>query len=667
MHPTCLKTFILAYTSNPQGNEFGWAFGRDSPIADNQIKSIVEKEIENLDADQMIHSISSLIAKLRATAIENINASLSGQDCDYQRNQSQVMDIYGLLSDCDKVKIDYELEELERQTRINESTYACDQRGLRGAVVIAGNESAALLADKIYQALYTRADMYNRLCKKFFVFVYSVDRQELRMRVGLDSPIAAEEMKAIAEDQIKHVGSVYQFLHAIGSMISNIRIGALDNMIKRKSDQHCRYQPIKVHIIDPYGLLSDCQKSQIYDTLTELQQQTIRNQSSDACDHAGLTGILIVAKNESAPDVAQEYYKYMYRNSSKLAPHLNCRNSLILAYSYETHDFGLFVGTDSPLNSNEIKPILDQTIRNGSADQWIDVISSLVLSIQAATVKKLSTKDSVEKFAVYFDYFYQIALKIGLLGNVLCIVAILFTKLIKNAVNKYLLILLISDTLFILWIFARDQRLKMETWDFWTCTFISYMPSSTMSASSNILVLLTMERFFAIIFPLHHMQYSHINRWLIMLITLLPMQIYTLYFYLRPYFDSGSVTIFENGKCYHEGMFNIQMNNIPFHLSLFILPLLTIIFVNSAIAIKLRQQRNGKVNSTKPKDGSNETLWILPTIYVLFSTPLFITILVEKFFYPTSPSYLINGVDLVVRHVFMLDFVYNWFFYAMTR
>jgi hypothetical protein len=47
---------------------------------------------------------------------------------------------------------------------------------------------------------------------------------------------------------------------------------------------------------------------------------------------------------------------------------------------------------------------------------------------------------------------------------------------------------------------------QLKKLNFWTCTFMDYVASGTVCASSNIVVLITMERFFAVFYPLRHIQ-----------------------------------------------------------------------------------------------------------------------------------------------------------------
>ncbi|KAI1704304.1 7 transmembrane receptor (rhodopsin family) domain-containing protein [Ditylenchus destructor] len=427
-------------------------------------------------------------------------------------------------------------------------------------------------------------------------------------------------------------------------------------------------------IIDTYGLLSDCEKIKIANELTELRLQTRTNHSSDACEREGLRGVVIVIKNESAVEnAAKAFFTQMIRNFSRLHFRFNCKNIFVLVYSYETAHIGLTIGDDSLLNQYDANVILAKQLENDDGSRWVDFISGLITSIQTGAVNKQDMTTDTDYVANLLALFFLIALVVGFSGNVLCIVTISFTKLIQNPFNKYLLVLLISDTLFILWLFATATLYVTVTWftevenrHFLTCALLGVLVTNTMCAGSTMLVLLTMERFFAIVFPIGHMQYGHINRWIIILLALLPMQLYSIYYRLvRPYFDPESFTIFENGKCYYEGIFRFQLNNIPFHIFIFVIPLLVVIFVNVVITIKLRQRRNSKTSSNNA-NGSNETLWILPITYTGLTTPLFIVNFVKQFFYATTPSFSMDFIENVTKLMFVLDFFFNWVFYAIT-
>ncbi|KAI1702245.1 7 transmembrane receptor (rhodopsin family) domain-containing protein [Ditylenchus destructor] len=601
MHPTCLKTFILVFTSNPDRKEFGWSIGRDSQISGYELKDIID-------------------------------------------NQRKMTDRKAVIKYADES--DETLQE---------------------------NDSANYLADKIYRTVYRRM---HPTCLKTFILVFTStpDRKEFGWSIGRDSQISGYELKDIIDNQIKNLDGE-QMVHAIGGLISNIRMTAAQNIntaltdLNSTSGQQCQYQRNESQVVDPFGLFNDCEKVQIDLELRELRRQTTLGPSG--CEIIGLTGYVIIAYDERASHLSHELYEQLSRQ-------LNCHNFFVLVYSYLPDEFAWTIASNSPIQDRELKIIINKQLEGlYGFNQRMHALRSLISNIRISAVEIMAAKYSVLRWIPLFKNLFKVAVIIGFLGNVICIVAIWYTKLIKSPVNKYLVVLLMSDTLFNVWIIGDSMIYAIETWNSWGCAFTRFMFTSTMCASSNVLILLTMERFFAIIFPLHHMQHNHMNRWTIILITLLPMQLYNLYFHLRPYMESTKALTsfnidikkldnFEYKKCFHPGIFSLETIHIPFDVSLFVLPLIAIIFVNVAIAIQLRCQRDGKVQSTKSPERSTETLCILPTVYVVLSTPYFILLLVKKYFLPNNPHFSIEYVSFVLQNLFLLDFVYNWLLYAMT-
>ncbi|KAI1707469.1 modulator of levamisole receptor-1 domain-containing protein [Ditylenchus destructor] len=62
-------------------------------------------------------------------------------NCQIDLNTTRVVDPSGLLDECEIWQIDYDLNELELQTRVNQSHDPCERTGLRGSVVIAQREN----------------------------------------------------------------------------------------------------------------------------------------------------------------------------------------------------------------------------------------------------------------------------------------------------------------------------------------------------------------------------------------------------------------------------------------------------------------------------------------------------------------------------------------------
>ncbi|KAI1708482.1 7 transmembrane receptor (rhodopsin family) domain-containing protein [Ditylenchus destructor] len=335
------------------------------------------------------------------------------------------------------------------------------------------------------------------------------------------------------------------------------------------------------HVVDPSGLLDDCTIWQIDYDLNELELDTRVNHSHDPCELAGLRGTVVIAQNGSARDLANKFYE-------DINPHSNssCQKSFVLVFSSEPDVFNWRFGSDSPISGWELKDLLDKTHYdeindpNGTAlnfPEWV----------QIGITEYRKTKESVWEWNVWFLYVFRTAMVIGFFGNVICIATIFFSKLIQSYVNKYLFVMLLADMLFNVWVLARPLREEMQHWDYWWCTFFRYSWDSFTCASCNVLVILTMERFFAIVFPLQHMRYSHVNRWMVMLVSLLPVQLWALYLHtLFPYFHNIKVTAFKDNWC--DVAYNIEYKaRLPFQISQYFLPLFAVALVNVTIAIKM--------------------------------------------------------------------------------
>ncbi|KAI1699942.1 7 transmembrane receptor [Ditylenchus destructor] len=186
-----------------------------------------------------------------------------------------------------------------------------------------------------------------------------------------------------------------------------------------------------------------------------------------------------------------------------------------------------------------------------------------------------------------------------------------------------------------------------------------------------------MERFFAIVFPLQHMRYHHINRLMLVAIFLLPMQLWTIYFELLPYIEPYDYSLMDKDACRHRGVLYFIKVNIPFYISLVILPLLSAICVNSIIGIRLRRRPKVQRNSTpvatsecrSNSDDNHRILWILPLVYIVLTTPNVVMHFVKEFYtdmYADKKYTPISIVYNIFYQVFELEFVFNWFFYAMA-
>ena len=120
--------------------------------------------------------------------------------------------------------------------------------------------------------------------------------------------------------------------------------------------------------------------------------------------------------------------------------------------------------------------------------------------------------------SIYIPFIISI---IGMVGNFMTFVTIVKTDMrkvvnkflgffkmiffLKNYANSYILVLLCSDTIVLSQLFVRFW-FEMMTVNFVSCALAQYIRAVAVYASNLAIISLTMERFFAIVFPLHHMR-----------------------------------------------------------------------------------------------------------------------------------------------------------------
>ncbi|KAI1707468.1 modulator of levamisole receptor-1 domain-containing protein [Ditylenchus destructor] len=568
-------------------------------------------------------------------------------NCHTDLNNSHVLDPSELYDNCEKVQIDYELNELELQTRVNHSHDPCERTGLRGTVVIAKNGSAADLAEKLYQDIYPQA---NSSCQKSFVLVYSFDSDVFNWRFGSDSPISGREVKVLV-DKTREDLEEDQRLN-LTTIISIIRSGAMEKINARNEIPNpvfdykkcgLRYPGL---VCDPDGIATQSYRHALDYKLKQLQNRTKIRRNYDACDEAGAMWIYIVV-NRTVPVNISSYL-------------FNKWNLNYHCYTF----ISVFSIVTKTVDSTRGPPIIVENKRYDAKS--MNSTTYFMRWIQNGLMEYRSAKNSVWKWKNWFLYIFRAALVVGFVGNVICIITIFFSELIQGYINKYLFVMLLVDMLFNVWVLGRPVREAMQQWNYWWCMFFNLLWDSFTCASCNVLVILTMERFFAIVFPLQHMRYSHVNRWTLMLILLLPVQLWAIYLHVFfPYFYSSSVNVFKDNFC--RVSYTIKLS-IPFIISQYFLPLFAVALVNITIAIKM-----GITLKNTKKSDTNTILWMLPTVYALLSIPNATDIFgLQRLVFPTSwykfpTSHVIFVVNHVFQHLYILNFAYNWLLYAVIR
>ncbi|CAK5014454.1 unnamed protein product [Meloidogyne enterolobii] len=179
---------------------------------------------------------------------------------------------------------------------------------------------------------------------------------------------------------------------------------------------------------------------------------------------------------------------------------------------------------------------------------------------------------------------------VGVSGNLLTILTIVISGLHKNYVNKYLIVLLASDSVLLLKIIL-ERIFKFGIRSYWINFFGQYFWNVPIYVSNLTIFLLTIERFFAVVFPLKHLKYTQFHRWKIILVilTFSFLANFNLLLVIR---ERNPAYVNKNNpyKYYYN-------NNLPLAKPLvlgprifisFILPLFAVFLVNFAIIFKLR-------------------------------------------------------------------------------
>ncbi|VDP07093.1 unnamed protein product [Soboliphyme baturini] len=113
-----------------------------------------------------------------------------------------------------------------------------------------------------------------------------------------------------------------------------------------------------------------------------------------------------------------------------------------------------------------------------------------------------------EKIGIIVPTFFALIVFVGLTGNVLVILVVAINPTMRNSTNMLIVNLALADLLFLLlcvpftatdyatsvWVFA----------DFW-CSILQYLQNVSAYASVWTLVLMAVDRFLAVVFPVQSM------------------------------------------------------------------------------------------------------------------------------------------------------------------
>uniref|UniRef100_A0A0N5CDH9 G_PROTEIN_RECEP_F1_2 domain-containing protein n=1 Tax=Strongyloides papillosus TaxID=174720 RepID=A0A0N5CDH9_STREA len=291
----------------------------------------------------------------------------------------------------------------------------------------------------------------------------------------------------------------------------------------------------------------------------------------------------------------------------------------------------------------------------------------------------------------------------GLIGNVLSLVTILQSRLRKTNASAYLIVLTASDSLFLITLLL--VLFQVDFYSFFSCTLIEYLLSTSASVSSWSIAALTIERFSAILYPLRHVTYGHIDRFK-MIIFWLPIPfVYNLIYF------AGLETneIKDERKCkVTEGISGFILTIIDIVLN-YIFPCVTVVALNFLIASNIGSASNYFSNHTSTKEknvfisdkvkdsqkststnvtgtcssketptiyvsrknmgtgkkytGTTRILWVVPFVYVVLNTPYYTFQIIDRVSEGAVTDYFIHSKNpffVIFNNVLLYLYYFNF-------
>ncbi|KAL3099552.1 hypothetical protein niasHS_003007 [Heterodera schachtii] len=267
----------------------------------------------------------------------------------------------------------------------------------------------------------------------------------------------------------------------------------------------------------------------------------------------------------------------------------------------------------------------------------------------------------------------------GLIGNIGTFLTIVLSELKKNYVNHYIMVLLVSDSVLLFDIFI-TPILRPDVINFWLCFAQEYVYNVTIFISCFSIMSLTVERFFAIVFPLKHLRHSDCKRWKIIVAWILPIILlnFNLLFALKST-ENDTYTILvsssseERVKCQynyslHEAYYFFYW---PRSFFTFLLPTLVVLVANLTIIIKLRGRSilTGNINSSAAARANNVVLFAIPVVYIVLNIPYSVRSLMKFVMDTVSNEKLYQNHYLLYAgsfYIYCFNFSVNFIIYALS-
>ena len=231
---------------------------------------------------------------------------------------------------------------------------------------------------------------------------------------------------------------------------------------------------------------------------------------------------------------------------------------------------------------------------------------------------------------------YSVIALASLLGNSLLILVFVRTKTMKKATNVFIISMAVSDLFFPVFLIPREIALEITgsqvflitgALGSFLCKICNFLSDVSVSVSTHSLVMITIERFVAIVFPFRIRQLSSKLRfYAILMVWIIALGIHSPYFYTFRLTESGDC------KTNWEPAFNHKLTHSRYYTALFvvvvILPFTLITILYGAIVWmlifkkdKLLVHRSSKEASKKKTDKSKElrVLKMAATIVIAFA------------------------------------------------
>nr|CAD2159366.1 unnamed protein product [Meloidogyne enterolobii] len=253
---------------------------------------------------------------------------------------------------------------------------------------------------------------------------------------------------------------------------------------------------------------------------------------------------------------------------------------------------------------------------------------------------------------------------VGVSGNLLTILTIVISELCQQIFNCITCFRFCSFIKIIL-----ERIFKFGIRSYWINFFGQYFWNVPIYVSNLTIFLLTIERFFAVVFPLKHLKYTQFHRWKIILVilTFSFLANFNLLLVIR---ERNPAYVNKNNpyKYYYN-------NNLPLAKPLvlgprifisFILPLFAVFLVNFAIIFKLRARHiiQNKTAMSAETRTNNNIIFVIPLVYVLLNFPYNLNITVINFFHLHKFDCWIP--NLTFLNIFYINYATNFMLYTIT-